>query len=82
MIRRTFLRRMASAAMAGMLGAELMWRAPKVDYGVFALTEGTSHTFDVNVDEHVRRYWALVRPRTQPLRVVDVDVDNSTITVE
>ena len=32
MIRRKFLRRMAHAAMAGMLGAELMWRAPEVVY--------------------------------------------------
>ena len=32
MIRRAFLRRMASAAMAGMLGLELVSRAPKVVY--------------------------------------------------
>ena len=32
MIRSAFLRRMAQVAMAGMLGAELMWRAPKVAF--------------------------------------------------
>ena len=30
MIRRAFMRRMAHAALAGMLGAELTWRAPAV----------------------------------------------------
>ena len=39
MIRRTFLRRMASAAMAGMLGAELMWRAPKVQGNAWVANE-------------------------------------------
>ena len=34
MIRRSFLRRMAYAAMAGMLGAELAWRVPKWDFDV------------------------------------------------
>ena len=31
MIRSAFFRRMAQVAMAGMLGAELAWRAPKIE---------------------------------------------------
>ena len=41
MIRRTFLRRMAHAAMAGMLGAELAWRAPRPE-GLLTVTSGAS----------------------------------------
>lgn len=41
MIRRAFLCRMAHAAMAGMLGVELMVRAPKVE-GLLKMVEGSS----------------------------------------
>ena len=41
MIRSAFLRRMAHVAMAGMLGAELAWRAPKIS----TLTVGQTYTW-------------------------------------
>ncbi len=66
MIRRTFLRRMAYAAMAGMLGAELAWRAPKMPDPVDRLIEKGQIEF------YIRSYWNTIsKDRAKNLGLLD-----------
>ena len=68
MIRSAFLRRMAQVAMAGMLGAELMLRAPKVDKDC-GFVQGVTY---FNVGDNVAGRGIITA----------VDIARSTITVE
>ena len=75
MIRRSFLRRMAYAAMAGMLGAELTWRAPKIE------PSWVEHQMFVNrqhslILDHIRDHPMGV------MKITGVNYDTNTITVE
>ncbi len=79
MIRRAFLRRMAHAAMAGMLGAELMLRAPKVEDEEVTVVEQWWGD-----DSHFREatYGMTVGDDAPMGTIIAIDRENNTITME
>ncbi len=86
MIRRAFLRRMAHAAMAGMLGVELLARAPEVDddvYGMSMMEACGPYQLERNRQLATRlEYFALGDHVPPTGTIVAIDYRDSTITID